>query len=173
MAIYGAAAGSIVAAYAYRRRHRPDQRAARFGLFSAALSAGGAGLQSVADGRHRPAVAVLIAAGLAFANLTMASSSFGILPIEQRAALKWRSIHPIGAVASIWRDYPILKDWRGAMSLMSFASLASTASSCCTSLFGRLDAEDHRLHDLRWLRTWPSGGLVSKSSSCSASAARW
>jgi DHA1 family tetracycline resistance protein-like MFS transporter len=38
----------------------------------------------------------------------------------QRAPIAWRSIHPIGAVAGIWRDYPIIKAWQAATFLISF-----------------------------------------------------
>jgi DHA1 family tetracycline resistance protein-like MFS transporter len=122
--ISGLAAGSIAAANAYVADvTEPDQRAARFGTLTAALSVGGmagfliGGSMGDIDAR----LPFWIAAGLALTNLIY---GLFVLPEslrpEHRAKLAWRSIHPIGAVASIWRDYPILKGWQGALLLITF-----------------------------------------------------
>jgi DHA1 family tetracycline resistance protein-like MFS transporter len=43
------------------------------------------------------------------------------LPPEQRAPLTWRAIHPVAVVRGLWRDYPVLVGWQGALFLMMFA----------------------------------------------------
>jgi DHA1 family tetracycline resistance protein-like MFS transporter len=122
--ISGVAAGSIAAANAYVADvTEPDQRAARFGKLTAAISVGGmAGFLiggSLGDIDTR--LPFWVAAGLASANLVY---GLFVLPEslrpENRAKLTWRSVHPIGAVASIWRDYPILKSWQAALLLITF-----------------------------------------------------
>jgi DHA1 family tetracycline resistance protein-like MFS transporter len=123
-AVTGATAGSITAAYAYVADvTEPDQRAARFGLLGAAISAGAAAGPLIGGllGELSPRAPFWAAAGL-----SVIAGLYGVfvlpesLPPEDRAPLKWRSIHPIGAIASIWRDYPVLIGWQGALFLMSF-----------------------------------------------------
>jgi DHA1 family tetracycline resistance protein-like MFS transporter len=123
-AITGATAGSITAAYAYVADvTEPDQRAARFGLLGAAISAGAAAgpLLGGLLGELNPRAPFWAAAGL-----SVLAGLYGVfvlpesLPPEDRAPLSWRSIHPIGAISSIWRDYPVLIGWQGALFLMSF-----------------------------------------------------
>jgi DHA1 family tetracycline resistance protein-like MFS transporter len=126
IAISGLAAGSMSAATAYIADvTAPEQRAARFGYLTAALSTGAAAgfLIGGFAGEVGIRTPFWIGAGLAFVNLLYA---FFFLPEslakEHRAPLKWRSIHPIGAVAGIWRDYPILKPWQCAVLLMNFGA---------------------------------------------------
>jgi DHA1 family tetracycline resistance protein-like MFS transporter len=124
-AITGATAGSITAAYAYVADvTEPDQRAARFGLLAAAISAGAAAgpLAGGLLGEFNPRAPFWAAAGL-----SVLAGLYGLfvlpesLPPEQRAPLKWHAIHPVGAVRSLLRDYPVLLGWQGALFLMSFA----------------------------------------------------
>lgn len=123
-AVAGVCAGSVTAASAYVADvSEPEERAARFGLLAAVFSAGGAAGYLIGGllGETNPRAPFWIAAGLGFLNLLY---GYFVLPEslspELRAPLKWRSIHPVGAVASIWRDYPILKSWQAAMFLISF-----------------------------------------------------
>jgi DHA1 family tetracycline resistance protein-like MFS transporter len=52
------------------------------------------------------------AAGLSSLNGLMAVSILKeSLPREHRTPLNWRRVHPAGAVASLWRDYPALVPW--------------------------------------------------------------
>jgi DHA1 family tetracycline resistance protein-like MFS transporter len=124
-AITGATAGSVTAAYAYVADvTEPKERAARFGLLAGAISAGSAagpllgGLLGELNAR---------APFWASAGLSVAAGLWGLLvlpeslPDDQRAPLKWRAIHPVGAVTSLWRDYPVLISWQGALFLMTFA----------------------------------------------------
>jgi len=122
--IGGTAAGSVTAAFAYVADiSSPERRAARFGLVSAALSTGGAsgsligGFMGEIDAR----APFWLAAGLCAMNFLL---GLFVLPeslaAEHRAPLKWRSIHPIGVIAGIWRTYPIMKRWQGAAFLMNF-----------------------------------------------------
>lgn len=124
LTISGIAAGSITAANAYVADvTEPDERAARFGKLAAAMNVGGAAGFMIGGslGDIDARLPFWIAAGLALTNLI-----YGLLVLpeslrpEHRAKLTWRSIHPIGAVASIWRDYPIMKSWQGALLLISF-----------------------------------------------------
>lgn len=124
-AVTGATAGSITAAYAYVADvTEPDQRAARFGLLGAAISAGAAAgpLLGGLLGEVNPRAPFWAAAGL-----SVLAGLYGVfvlpesLPREHRAPLKWQAIHPIGAVTSICRDYPVLIGWQGALFLMAFA----------------------------------------------------
>lgn len=124
MVIAGSAAGSVTAALAYVADvSAPDERAKRFGLLSAALSAGAVSGSLIGGfvGELDPRMPFWLAAGLCTINFCF---GFFVLPeslaAAQRAPLAWRSIHPIGAVAGIWRDYPILKGWQAASFLMSF-----------------------------------------------------
>ncbi len=124
-AITGATAGSITAAYAYVADvTEPDQRAARFGLLGAAISAGAAAgpLLGGLLGELNPRAPFWAAAGL-----SVLAGLYGLfvlpesLPREDRAPLRWKAIHPVGAVTGLWRDYPVLIGWQGAMFLMTFA----------------------------------------------------
>lgn len=122
--VAGICAGSITAAYAYVADvTEADERAARFGRLSAVLSAGGAAGYLIGGlmGDSDPRAPFWISAALGLINVLY---GFFVLPESLapalRAPLNWRSIHPVGAVASIWRDYPILKIWQGAMFLISF-----------------------------------------------------
>ncbi len=124
MVIAGAASGSVTAAFAYIADvSSPDERAKRFGLLTAALSAGAASGNLIGGfiGEIDPRAPFWLAVGLCAFNFLF---GFFVLPeslaTAQRAPLAWRSIHPIGAVASIWRDYPILKGWQAASFLMNF-----------------------------------------------------
>ena len=123
-AVTGATAGSITAAYAYVADVTdPDQRAARFGLLGAAISAGAAAGPLIGGllGELSPRAPFWAAAAL-----SVIAGLYGVfvlpesLPPEDRAPLKWQSIHPIGAISSIWRDYPVLICWQWALFLMSF-----------------------------------------------------
>jgi MFS transporter, DHA1 family, tetracycline resistance protein len=122
--IGGAAAGSITAAFAYVADiTHPEQRATRFGFIAAALAAGGASGSLIGGfiGEIDPRAPFWVAAALCTINFL-----FGLFVLpeslapENRAPLRWRSIHPIGVVAHVWRDYPILKVWQGAAFLISF-----------------------------------------------------
>jgi MFS transporter, DHA1 family, tetracycline resistance protein len=124
MVIAGSASGSVTAALAYVADvSAPDERAKRFGLLTGALSAGAVSGSLIGGfvGEVDPRAPFWLAAALCGVNFL-----FGLfvlpesLALAQRAPLTWRSIHPIGAVASIWRDYPILKSWQAASFLMSF-----------------------------------------------------
>ena len=126
VAISGIAAGSLSAANAYIADvTEPNRRAARFGYLAAAFSGGAAAgfLIGGLAGEVGTRAPFWIAAALAAANLVLAFFFLPeSLPSEHRAPLTWRSIHPIGAVASIWRDYPILKPWQGALLLLNFGT---------------------------------------------------
>ena len=123
-AIGGIAAGSVTAAFAYVADITPaDKRAVRFGYIAAALSAGGASGSLIGGfvGEIDPRApfwlaAALSAIGFVFGSFVLPES----LAAENRAPLKWRSIHPVGVIAGIWRDYPILKRWQGGAFLVSF-----------------------------------------------------
>ncbi|MGH6955060.1 MAG: MFS transporter [Caulobacteraceae bacterium] len=123
-AVTGATAGSITAAYAYVADvTEPDQRAARFGLLAAAISAGAAagpmvgGLLGGLDPR---------APFWASAILSVCAGLYGVfvlpesLPAEHRAPLKLRAIHPVAVIRDLLRDYPVLIGWQGALFLMAF-----------------------------------------------------
>ncbi len=140
--IAGAAAGGVTAAIAYVADiSKPEQRAARFGLVSAALSAGGACGSLIGGfmGEIDPRAPFWLAAGL-----SALSFLFGLfvlpesLASENRAPLKWRSIHPVGVFRSIWRDYPILKGWQcGAFLVgLGFAGVNSIFFLYVTFRFG-------------------------------------
>ena len=123
MIIAGAAAGSVTAALAYIADvTAPDERPRRFGLLAAALSAGAISGSLIGGfvGELDPRAPFWLAAALCGVNFLF---GFFVLPESlaavHRAPLKWRSIHPIGAVAGIWRDYPILKGWQAASFLAS------------------------------------------------------
>ncbi len=123
MVIAGAAAGSVTAALAYIADvTAPDERPRRFGLLTAALSAGAISGSLIGGfvGELDPRAPFWLAAALCGVNFLF---GFFVLPESlaavHRAPLKWRSIHPIGAVAGIWRDYPILKGWQAASFLAS------------------------------------------------------
>lgn len=122
-AITGATAGSITAAYAYVADvTEPDQRAARFGLLGAAISAGAAAgpLLGGLLGELNPRAPFWAAAGL-----SVLAGLYGVfvlpdsLPREDRAPLKWKAIHPVGAVTGLWREYPVLIGWQAALFLMA------------------------------------------------------
>jgi len=120
----GAAAGSISAAFAYVADiSLPENRAARFGQLTAAISAGAASGSLIGGfvGELDPRAPFWVAAALCALNFLFA---IFVLPEslrdENRAPLAWRSIHPIGAISSIWRDYPVLKHWQGGAFLMNF-----------------------------------------------------
>ena len=124
MIIAGAAAGSVTAALAYVADvTSPNERPRRFGQLTAALSAGAVSGSLIGGfvGELDPHAPFWLAAGLCVVNFL-----FGLfvlpesLAAAQRAPIAWRSIHPIGAVAGIWRDYPILKAWQAASFLISF-----------------------------------------------------
>jgi DHA1 family tetracycline resistance protein-like MFS transporter len=122
--VAGAAAGSVSAAFAYVADISPDeQRAARFGLLTGAFSAGGASGSLIGGliGGIDPRAPFWVGAALCGVNFLL---GVFVLPEslrpEHRAALRWGSIHPIGAMTSVWRDYPILKRWQGGAFLMSF-----------------------------------------------------
>jgi DHA1 family tetracycline resistance protein-like MFS transporter len=124
MVIAGSASGSVTAALAYVADvSTPDERAKRFGLLTGALSAGAVSGSLIGGfvGEIDPRAPFWLAAGLCAVNFLF---GFFVLPeslaVAHRAPLTWRSIHPIGAVASIWRDYPILKGWQAASFLISF-----------------------------------------------------
>jgi len=122
--IGGAAAGSVTAAFAYVADiSGPENRAARFGQLTAAMSAGGASGSLIGGflGELDPRAPFWVAAALCALNVLFAVF---VLPEslrpENRAALAWRSIHPVGAIRSIWRDYPVLKLWQAGTFLMMF-----------------------------------------------------
>lgn len=122
--IGGAAAGSITAAFAYVADiAREEDRAKRFGQLTAAISAGAASGALIGGfvGEVDPRAPFWMAAGLSAINFLFAVF---VLPeslrAELRAPLAWRSIHPVGAINSIWRDYPILKLWQGGAFLLNF-----------------------------------------------------
>jgi len=122
--VAGGAAGSINAAFAYVADiSQPDERAARFGLVTAAVSAGAAtgSLLGGVIGEFDPRAPFWAAAGLCTINFLY---GLFVLPeslrAEHRAPFAWRSVHPIGAILGVWRDYPILKRWQGGSFLMNF-----------------------------------------------------
>jgi DHA1 family tetracycline resistance protein-like MFS transporter len=124
MAVAGAASGSVTAALAYIADvTAPDERPRRFGLLTAAISAGAVSGSLIGGfvGEVDPRAPFWLAATLCAVNFLF---GFFVLPeslaAAHRAPLTWRSIHPIGAVAGIWRDYPILKGWQAASFLASF-----------------------------------------------------
>ena len=123
-AIAGAAVAGATAAFAYVADiSEPEERAARFGLVTAAFSAGAASGSLIGGfvGEIDPRAPFWLAAGLCGINFL-----FGVfvlpesLRAENRAPLTWRSMHPIGAITSVWRDYPILKLWQGGAFLLNF-----------------------------------------------------
>ena len=123
-AVTGATAGSITAAYAYVADvTEPDQRAARFGLLTAAISAGAAagpmlgGFLGGIDPRAPfwTAAALSVLAGL-YGVFVLPES----LAPEHRAPLKLEAIHPVAVIRDLLRDYPVLVGWQGAMFLMMF-----------------------------------------------------
>ena len=123
-AITGATAGSITAAFAYVADvTEPDQRAARFGLLTAAISAGAAagpmlgGFLGGIDPRAPfwAAAALSVLAGL-YGVFVLPES----LAPEHRAPLKLKAIHPVAVIRDLWRDYPVLVAWQSAQSLMIF-----------------------------------------------------
>ena len=124
MVIAGSASGSVTAALAYVADvSAPDERARRFGLLTAALSAGAVSGSLIGGflGEIDPRAPFWLAAGLCAVNFLF---GFFVLPeslaAAHRAPISWRSIHPVGAVAGIWRDYPIIKGWQAAAFLTSF-----------------------------------------------------
>ena len=123
-AITGATAGSITAAYAYVADvTEPDERAARFGLLTAAISAGAAAGPMVGGllGEINPRAPFWAAAAL-----SVLAGVYGVfvlpesLPPEQRAPLKLRGMHPIAVIRDLLRDYPALIGWQCALFLMWF-----------------------------------------------------
>ena len=113
--ITGAMAGGFFAAYAYVADvTEPEQLARRFGLVSAAMSAGlaiGPILGGVlGDINVRAPFWVAGALGLA-------SGLYGLfvlpesLPASQRDPLKLNNLHPLGALVSMWREFPVLRLW--------------------------------------------------------------
>jgi len=129
--IWGAAAGSLTAAFAYVADVTdPDQRAGRFGLLTAAVSAGGAagpvigGFMGEIDARAPFWIAASLGCiSLVYGFLVLPES----LPRAQRVPLAWRSMHPIGVIRNIWRDYPILKSWQLATFLTSLGAAGINA----------------------------------------------
>jgi DHA1 family tetracycline resistance protein-like MFS transporter len=124
MLVAGAAAGSVTAALAYIADvTAPDERPRRFGLLTGAISAGAVSGSLIGGfvGELDPRAPFWLAAGLCVVNFL-----FGLFALPEslaaahRAPIAWRSIHPIGAVAGIWRDYPIIKAWQAATFLISF-----------------------------------------------------
>ena len=126
IAVSGIAAGSLSAANAYIADvTEPNRRAARFGYLAAAFSGGAAAgfLIGGLAGEIGTRTPFWIAAALAAVNLALAFLCLPeSLPGEHRATLTWRSIHPIGVVSGIWRDYPTLKPWQGALLLLNFGA---------------------------------------------------
>jgi DHA1 family tetracycline resistance protein-like MFS transporter len=123
-AVTGATAGSITAAYAYVADvTEPDQRAARFGLLTAAISAGAAAGPMVGGflGGLDPRAPFWAAAGL-----SVLAGLYGVFVLpeslspEHRAPLKLQAIHPVAVIRDLLRDYPVLVGWQGAMFLMMF-----------------------------------------------------
>ena len=123
-AITGATAGSITAAYAYVADvTEPDQRAARFGGLTAAISAGAAAGPMVGGllGGVDPRAPFWAAAGL-----SVLAGVYGVFVLpeslapEHRAPLKLRSIHPVAVVRDLMRDYPSLVGWLTALTVMMF-----------------------------------------------------
>lgn len=123
-AVTGATAGSITAAYAYVADvTEPDQRAARFGLLTAAISAGAAagpmvgGLLGELDPRAPfwAAAALSVLAGL-YGVFVLPES----LAPEHRAPLKLQAIHPVAVIRDLWRDYPGLATWQSGLFVMTF-----------------------------------------------------
>ncbi|HEY6599561.1 MAG TPA: MFS transporter, partial [Pseudomonadales bacterium] len=140
--IAGAAAGSVAAAFAYVADiSQPEQRAARFGLVSAALAAGGACGSLIGGfmGEIDPRAPFWLAAAI-----SVTSFLFGLfvlpesLAAENRAPLAWRSVHPVGVFRSLWREYPILKAWQCGLLLISlgFAGINSIFFLYVTFRFG-------------------------------------
>jgi DHA1 family tetracycline resistance protein-like MFS transporter len=124
-AITGAMAGSITAAYAYVADvSEPDQRASRFGLLAAAISAGS--LAGPLLGGYLGQIDTRAPFWLA-AGLSLLAGLYGLLvlpeslPREHRAPLALKAIHPIGAIASVWRDYPVIARWQGVLFLVNLA----------------------------------------------------
>jgi DHA1 family tetracycline resistance protein-like MFS transporter len=123
-AVTGATAGSITAAYAYVADvTEPDQRAARFGLLTAAISAGAAAGPMLGGflGGFDPRAPFWAAAGL-----SVLAGLYGVFVLpeslapEHRAPLKLKAIHPVAVIRDLWRDYPVLARWQGAQFLMIF-----------------------------------------------------
>jgi DHA1 family tetracycline resistance protein-like MFS transporter len=123
-AVTGATAGSITAAYAYVADvTEPDQRAARFGLLTAAISAGAAAGPMLGGflGGIDPRAPFWAAAGL-----SVIAGLYGVFVLpeslapEHRAPLKLQAIHPVAVVRDLWRDYPVLVRWQAALFLMTF-----------------------------------------------------
>ena len=123
-AVTGATAGSITAAYAYVADvSEPDQRAARFGLLTAAISAGAAAGPMLGGflGALDPRAPFWAAAGL-----SVLAGLYGVFVLpeslapEHRAPLKPQAIHPVAVIRDLWRDYPMLARWQAAQFLMVF-----------------------------------------------------
>ena len=124
--IWGAAAGSLTAAFAYVADVTdPDQRAQRFGLLTAAVSAGGAAGPVIGGfmGEFDARAPFWMAAGLG--GISLLYGFFVLpesLPRALRVPLAWRSMHPVGVIRNIWRDHPILKSWQLATFLTSLGT---------------------------------------------------
>ncbi|HEY3800801.1 MAG TPA: MFS transporter [Caulobacteraceae bacterium] len=123
-AVTGATAGSITAAYAYLADiTEPDERAARFGLLTAGISAGAAAGPLVGGllGEIGPRVPFW-----ASAALSVVAGIYGVfvlpesLPKESRAPLKWQAVHPVAVIRNMLRDYPVLGRWFSSSFLMTF-----------------------------------------------------
>lgn len=114
--ISGIFSGSVSTAYAYLADvNPPEKRAASYGLLGGALGLGiaiGPAIGGVA-GEYSPHAPFWLAAGLSLAN-----GLYGLFVLPEslreahRAAIDWKRLNPIGALAGLVRDFPSLR-WLG------------------------------------------------------------
>ena len=122
--ISGITAASISTATAYIADITPpEQRAARFGLMSAAFGAGfvlgpalGGFLGAISPRLPFWASAVLALANVSWGLFVLPES----LPQERRAPFSWKSAHPLGAL-QLLRSHPVLAGLATAYFLMNLA----------------------------------------------------
>ena len=116
--VSGAAAGSITAAFAYLADVTPpDRRASSFSLMFAANSFGFAVGPALGGmiGSIDPRAPFWIAAALSLTN-----GLYGVFVLpeslapENRSAINWRELNPVGALTSLSRAYPLLIAMLGA-----------------------------------------------------------
>jgi len=130
--ISGITAASISTATAYITDITPpEQRAARFGLMSAAFGAGfvlgpalGGFLGAVSPRLPFWASAVLALANVCWGLFVLPES----LPRERRTPLSWRSAHPLGAL-KLLRSHPVLAGLATAFFLLNLAHTVLPSTS--------------------------------------------
>jgi MFS transporter, DHA1 family, tetracycline resistance protein len=121
--ISGAMAGGFAAAYAYIADvTAPEERARYFGAAVAAASVGMA-LGPILGG-YLAEVNLRAPFWLA-GGLGVLGGVYGLLalpeslPVDRRSPLKLSQMHPLGAIASVWRELPALRMWGLAFVLLN------------------------------------------------------